>query len=428
MSTILQAVRGMRDVLPNDTPLWQYIEDIFKSVLITYGYNEIKLPILENTSLFSRAIGSTTDVVEKEMYTFDDCNGVSLTLRPEGTAGCVRAGIEHNLFFSREQRLWCLGPMFRHERPQKGRLRQFYQLNVEVFGQQGPDIDFELIMMTYRFWRLLGISDYVYLELNSIGSFNTRLAYRQALVNFLTPYLDLLDKDSRRRFYCNPMRLLDSKNVAEQHFLKEAPSLFEYLDEESHVHFSQLCKLLDLSGIKYKINTRLVRGLDYYNRTVFEWFYENVDSHCIFCAGGRYDTLVEQLGGRKTPAIGFAIGIERLILLINDVNIGLHSNARLLHLDIYLISVDECLKGSAILLAERIRDALPSLRVITNHGGGSLKKQLSRANKNGARIALILGKKEFLMKHVLIRDLHSGVQEMLEENNLMIRLASIFKL
>ncbi|QOI10941.1 histidine--tRNA ligase [Blochmannia endosymbiont of Colobopsis nipponica] len=424
---IIRSIRGMYDCLPKDTFLWRYIEDTIKDILITYGYNEIRLPILEQTSLFNRAIGEGTDVVTKEMYSFLDRNGISLTLRPEGTAGCVRAGIEHGLFLNREQRLWYIGPMFRYERPQLGRYRQFHQLNVEVFGQQGPDIDFELIMMTYRWWRILGIDDHVSLELNSIGSLKTRFFYRKLLVDFLTPYLNNLDSDALRCFYSNPIRLLDTKNINLRNLLNDAPSLLDYLDENSRIHFSKLCQLLDFTDIKYKINPRLVRGLDYYNNTVFEWITDSLGSHETVCAGGRYDALVEQLGGKKTPAIGFALGLERLFLLLSKVKAIPVMNV-FSRLDIYLMSLNELMKVKVILLAESIRDTLPSLRIIVNHGGGSLKKQFSRANKLGARVALVVGEKECLINSILIKNLDSGEQEILEENDLMIRLRSIFKL
>ena len=298
MAKNIQAIRGMNDYLPGETALWQRIEGSLKQVLGSYGYSEIRLPIVEQTPLFKRAIGEVTDVVEKEMYTFEDRNGDSLTLRPEGTAGCVRAGIEHGLLYNQEQRLWYVGPMFRHERPQKGRYRQFHQIGAEVFGLQGPDIDAELIMLTARWWRELGISEHVSLELNSIGSLEARANYRDALVAYLEQFTDKLDEDSKRRMYTNPLRVLDSKNPDVQALLNDAPALGDYLDEESKAHFAGLCALLDDAGIRYTVNQRLVRGLDYYNRTVFEWVTTSLGSQGTVCAGGRYDGLVEQLGGR----------------------------------------------------------------------------------------------------------------------------------
>ena len=302
MAKAIQAIRGMNDCLPTQSPLWHKVEDSVKRVISAYGYSEIRMPIVEQTHLFKRAIGEVTDVVEKEMYTFDDRNGDSLALRPEGTAGCVRAGIENGLLYNQEQRLWYMGPMFRHERPQKGRYRQFHQVGVEVFGLNGPDVDAELIMMTARLWRELGIDKHVHLELNSIGSLEARANYRVVLIEFLEQHLDILDEDCKRRMYTNPMRVLDTKNPAVQAILGDAPKLSEYLDDDSKAHFSGLCELLDAAGIQYQVNERLVRGLDYYNRTVFEWVTESLGAQGTVCAGGRYDGLVEQLGGKETPA------------------------------------------------------------------------------------------------------------------------------
>ena len=422
MAKNIQAIRGMNDYLPEDTALWQRIEGTLKQVLGGYGYSEIRMPIVEQTPLFKRAIGEVTDVVEKEMYTFEDRNGESLTLRPEGTAGCVRAGIEHGLLYNQEQRLWYIGPMFRYERPQKGRYRQFNQLGVEVFGLQGPDIDAELILLSARWWRALGISEHVTLELNSIGSLEARANYRDALVAFLEQHKDKLDEDCKRRMYSNPLRVLDSKNPDIQALLNDAPQLGDYLDEESREHFAGLCELLEQSGIPYTVNQRLVRGLDYYNRTVFEWVTSSLGAQGTVCAGGRYDGLVEQLGGRATPAVGFAMGLERLVLLVQAVNPDFKAPATV---DAYVISSGAGTQGAAIKLAETLRDALPELKVMTNYGGGNFKKQFARADKWGARVALVLGEDEVANQQVVIKDLQTGTQETLTQSDVAVRLASM---
>ncbi|WP_269935407.1 histidine--tRNA ligase [Serratia liquefaciens] len=420
MAKNIQAIRGMNDYLPEETALWQRIEGILKQVLSGYGYSEIRLPIVEQTPLFKRAIGEVTDVVEKEMYTFDDRNGESLTLRPEGTAGCVRAGIEHGLLYNQEQRLWYVGPMFRYERPQKGRYRQFHQLGAEVFGLQGPDIDAELILLSARWWKALGIAEHVKLELNSIGSLEARANYRDALVAFLEQHQDKLDEDCKRRMYSNPLRVLDSKNPEVQALLNDAPRLSEYLDEESKAHFEGLCELLAQAGIPYTINERLVRGLDYYNRTVFEWVTTSLGAQGTVCAGGRYDGLVEQLGGRATPAVGFAMGLERLVLLVQAVNPEFKAPATI---DVYVISSGAGTQSAAMQLAERVRDAAPQLKLMTNYGGGNFKKQITRADKWGARIALILGENEVAAEQVVVKDLRSGEQETLAQSEVAVRLA-----
>ncbi|CAI2509386.1 Histidine--tRNA ligase [Serratia ficaria] len=420
MAKNIQAIRGMNDYLPEDTALWQRIEGTLKQVLGGYGYSEIRLPIVEQTPLFKRAIGEVTDVVEKEMYTFEDRNGESLTLRPEGTAGCVRAGIEHGLLYNQEQRLWYIGPMFRYERPQKGRYRQFNQLGVEVFGLQGPDIDAELILLTARWWRALGIAEHVRLELNSIGSLEARANYRDALVAFLEQHVEALDEDCKRRMYSNPLRVLDSKNPEVQTLLNDAPRLSEYLDEESRAHFAGLCELLAQAGIPYTINERLVRGLDYYNRTVFEWVTTNLGAQGTVCAGGRYDGLVEQLGGRATPAVGFAMGLERLVLLVQAVNPAFKAPSTI---DVYVISSGAGAQSAAMQLAEQVRDAAPQLKLMTNYGGGNFKKQITRADKWGARVALILGENEVAAQQVVVKDLRSGEQETLAQSEVAERLA-----
>ncbi|MGP1122476.1 histidine--tRNA ligase [Serratia sp. CY47444] len=420
MAKNIQAIRGMNDYLPEETALWQRIEGTLKQVLGGYGYSEIRLPIVEQTPLFKRAIGEVTDVVEKEMYTFEDRNGESLTLRPEGTAGCVRAGIEHGLLYNQEQRLWYIGPMFRYERPQKGRYRQFHQLGAEVFGLQGPDIDAELILLTARWWKALGIAEHVKLELNSIGSLEARANYRDALVAFLEQHVEVLDEDCKRRMYSNPLRVLDSKNSEVQALLNDAPRLSEYLDEESRAHFAGLCELLAQAGIPYTVNERLVRGLDYYNRTVFEWVTTSLGAQGTVCAGGRYDGLVEQLGGRATPAVGFAMGLERLVLLVQAVNPEFKAPSAI---DVYVISSGAGTQSAAMQLAEQVRDAAPQLKLMTNYGGGNFKKQITRADKWGARIALILGESEVAAQQVVVKDLRSGEQETLAQSEVAARLA-----
>jgi histidyl-tRNA synthetase len=396
----IQAIRGMNDILPTQTPIWQQIEFTLRKVLETYGYQEIRMPILEATELFSRSIGEVTDIVEKEMFSFVDRNGDNLTLRPEGTASCVRAGIENGLFYNQIQRLWYIGPMFRHERPQKGRYRQFNQLGVEAYGLVGADIDAEIILMTARFWQKLGI-DNLELQINSLGSAEARAVYRQKLVNYFSDNIDQLDEDSKRRLNTNPLRILDSKNPEMQTLIQSAPQLLDHLDTESHTHFNELKHILDQVGIKYRVNPQLVRGLDYYNRTVFEWVTQELGAQGTICAGGRYDTLVEQIGGHSTPAIGFAMGLERLILL-------LESKLQLTDINphIYMIMVGkETVQQQGFVLAESLRTSLPELRLITNCGGGSFKAQFKRADKSGAKFALILGEDELNKQQVAIKNL-----------------------
>ena len=377
-----------------------------KNVISAYGYSEVRMPIVEMTHLFSRAIGEVTDVVEKEMYTFEDRNGDSLTLRPEGTAGCVRSGIENGLLYNQEQRLWYMGPMFRHERPQKGRYRQFHQCGVEVFGLDGPDVDAELIMMTARLWRELGIAQHVRLELNSIGSLEARANYRTALIDYLEQYQNVLDEDCKRRMYTNPLRVLDSKNPDVQAILGDAPQLSDYLDAESKQHFAGLCELLDAAGIEYTVNQRLVRGLDYYNRTVFEWITESLGSQGTVCGGGRYDGLVEQLGGKPTPAVGFAMGLERLVLMMETLG---NTDVRR-SVDVYMVTAGEGTMMAGMKLAEQLREQVPGLRVMTHFGGGNFKKQFKRADKVGAAIALVLGEDEVAAQTVVVKDLAGGEQ------------------
>ncbi|HBC2019934.1 TPA: histidine--tRNA ligase [Vibrio cholerae] len=406
MAKTIQAIRGMNDCLPTQSPLWQKVEGVVKNVISAYGYSEVRMPIVEMTHLFSRAIGEVTDVVEKEMYTFEDRNGDSLTLRPEGTAGCVRSGIENGLLYNQEQRLWYMGPMFRHERPQKGRYRQFHQCGVEVFGLDGPDVDAELIMMTARLWRELGIAQHVRLELNSIGSLEARANYRTALIDYLEQYQNVLDEDCKRRMYTNPLRVLDSKNPDVQAILGDAPQLSDYLDAELKQHFAGLCELLDAAGIEYTVNQRLVRGLDYYNRTVFEWITESLGSQGTVCGGGRYDGLVEQLGGKPTPAVGFAMGLERLVLMMETLG---NTDVRR-SVDVYMVTAGEGTMMAGMKLAEQLREQVPGLRVMTHFGGGNFKKQFKRADKVGAAIALVLGEDEVAAQTVVVKDLAGGEQ------------------
>lgn len=392
MAKKIQAIRGMNDLLPTASPRWQYLEQLVGRLLARYGYQEIRMPIVEQTALFKRSIGEVTDIVEKEMYTFDDRNGDSLTLRPEGTAGCVRAAEEHGLLYNQQQRLWYQGPMFRHERPQKGRYRQFHQIGVETFGLNGPDIDAELILLSVRLWRELGILDHLTLELNTLGSSAARAEYREALTAYLQGFYSELDEDSQRRLATNPLRILDSKSESTQKILQGAPSFDAYLDAESRQHFAGLCQFLDAAGVTYKLNPLLVRGLDYYSKTVFEWTTTALGSQGTVCAGGRYDALVEQLGGKATPAVGFAMGVERLILLLETL--GVFPAKLTQQLDVYLAASGQGADAYALLLAERLRSEQPTLRILTHCGGGSFKQQIKRADKSGAELAILLGENE----------------------------------
>lgn len=388
----IQAIRGMNDILPDQTPVWQYVESTVRQVLGQYGYQEIRMPVVEHTELFKRSIGEVTDIVEKEMYTFEDRNGDSLTLRPEGTAGCVRAAEEHGLLFNQTRRLWYTGPMFRHERPQKGRYRQFHQIGVECFGMAGPDIDAELLILTARLWSALGLSDHARLEINSIGTSDSRKVYRQALVAYLEQYQGKLDDDSKRRLTTNPLRILDSKDPATREILQGAPSLDDYLDDESRQHFEQLKAMLDAAGIAYTVNPALVRGLDYYGKTVFEWITDSLGAQGTICAGGRYDGLVEQLGGKPTVAVGFAMGLERLILLLETLElVPEHVNNQA---DVYVTAMGDQAVAPAMALAETLRNELPGRIVVSHCGGGSFKSQMKKADRSGARFAVILGENE----------------------------------
>ncbi|CAH6925958.1 histidine--tRNA ligase [Vibrio chagasii] len=421
MAKNIQAIRGMNDCLPTQSPLWQKVENAVKNVVSAYGYNEVRMPIVEETNLFSRAVGEETDVVSKEMYTFDDRNGDSLTLRPEGTAGCVRSCIQNSLINRDEQRLWYMGPMFRHERPQKGRYRQFHQCGVEVFGLDGPDVDAELIMMTARLWRELGIDKHVRLELNSIGSQEDRVSYRTALVAFLEQHIDVLDEDCKRRMHTNPLRVLDTKNPDVQAILGDAPRLSEYLGEESKQHFAGLCELLDAVGIEYQVNERLVRGLDYYNRTVFEWITDSLGAQGTVCGGGRYDGLVEQLGGKATNAVGFAMGLERLVLMMETLELTEVRRS----VDVYVVAAGEGTMIAGMQLANQLRDTVEGVRVMNHFGGGNFKKQFKRADKVGAVVALVLGENEVADNTVVLKDLVGGEQETVSQTEVAAKVAAL---
>lgn len=387
----LQSIRGMNDLLPEQSATWQYLERTVAEVLGRYSYREMRFPILEQTELFKRAVGEVTDIVEKEMYSFDDRNGDSLSLRPEGTAGCVRACTQNGLLHNQTQRLWYTGPMFRHERPQKGRLRQFHQIGVEAFGLNGPDIDAELLLITARLWKTLKIDHAVSLQINSLGTSADRKTYRTALVDYLMARQEQLDEDSQRRLQTNPMRILDSKNQDTQALLNDAPKLADFIDQESRDHFEQLCAVLDAANINYEINPRLVRGLDYYSKTVFEWVTTSLGAQGTVCAGGRYDGLVEQLGGKPCPGVGFAMGLERLVLLLDELDVVPDSIGQTV--DLYIVAVGN-IELEALVLAEDLRSQCPNIRIESHCGGGSFKSQIKKADKSGAAVALILGEDE----------------------------------
>ena len=423
MSKTIQAIRGMNDCSPTESPLWQWIEAKVRHVLASYGYSEVRMPIVESTPLFARAIGEVTDVVSKEMYTFWD-NDEQLTLRPEGTAGCVRAAIERGWIYNNEQRLWYMGPMFRHERPQKGRYRQFHQAGVEVFGIANPEIDAELIILTARLWKELGIDQHVSLQLNSIGSLEARANYRSALVAFLENHQDLMSDEEKERLVKNPLRILDTKNEALQEVLNGAPKLLDYLDDESREHFNQLCSLLDAMGVKYEINPKLVRGLDYYNKTVFEWVTSALGAQGTVCGGGRYDGLVEQLGGHATQGVGFAMGLERLVLLVQEVNKEITLPQAV---DLYLVYAGEGTTLNAFQIAEQIRTELPQVRVMTHCSGGKFQKQFKRADKIEAKYALVVGESEVQAKTVVVKDLRNGAEQItLSQVDLIATLKTYF--
>jgi len=405
MNNKIQSVRGMNDILPAEIHLWQYVEQTFAGLVSSYGYTEIRTPIVEPTGLFKRSIGEVTDIVEKEMYTFPDRNGDSLSLRPENTASIVRAIIENGMLQS-QQKLWYQGPMFRHERPQKGRYRQFHQLGCEAFGMQGPSIDTEIIAMSSRLWQLLGIRN-VKLQLNSLGTIGARNSYKEALVSFLSAHKTQLDEDSKRRLNSNPLRILDSKNPDVKELLNLAPAIKDYLDPESAEHFNLLCQMLDALEIKYYLNPHLVRGLDYYGKTVFEWTSNELGAQDTICAGGRYDGMVENLGGKlATPAVGFALGLERILVLLETQNIAPAKTRP----DIYLILAGDKAQTAGIKLAEKLHAARDDLTIISNHNGGNFKSQFKRADKANARYALILGDDEIQKHKVGIKDLTENQQ------------------
>ena len=408
MSKQIQAIRGMNDCLPAQTGLWQHVESVIRQVVASYAYQEIRTPIVESTDLFKRSIGEVTDIVEKEMYTFADRNEDSLTLRPEGTACVVRAGNEHGLLYNQQQRLWYMGPMFRHERPQKGRYRQFHQFGLEAFGFAGPDIDAEVILLSHRLWQRFGITEHVSLEINSLGSNQARADYKEKLVSFLRTRQNELDEDSLRRLETNPLRVLDSKNPQVQAVVKDAPKLIDCLDEESQQHFNALRERLDNFGIEYRVNPSLVRGLDYYNRTVFEWVTSSLGSQGTICAGGRYDGLVEQLGGKATQGVGFAIGLERLILMLQTLQLDKHVAAPV---DIYISALDDSAELYAWQVSEQLRTFLPHVRVMNHCGGGNAKKQLKKADASGAKLVFIIGQNELQEQTVTIKFLREHTEQ-----------------
>jgi histidyl-tRNA synthetase len=420
----IQSLRGMHDLLPENSAIWQYLEKTVADLLSRYSYKEIRFPILEQTELFKRSVGEATDIVEKEMYTFEDRNGDQLSLRPEGTAGCVRACTEHGLLHNQTQRLWYAGPMFRHERPQKGRQRQFHQIGVEAFGLNGPDIDAELLLLTANLWKMLKIDDVLRLQINSLGTSTDRANYREKLVGYLMAHRDNLDEDSQRRLETNPMRILDSKNPDVQRIVDGAPKLMDFIDDDSRQHFEHLCGILDAAKITYEINPRLVRGLDYYSKTVFEWVTDSLGAQGTICAGGRYDGLVEQLGGKPCPGVGFAMGVERLVLLLDELKVVPDSVGQTV--DIYLLAVGE-VSNAAVVLADNLRNHCPNLRIESHCGGGSFKSQIKKADKSGAAVALILGESEAASSTVGVKYLRQEhTQETVVQGNLANLLNDFF--
>lgn len=417
----VQAVRGMHDILPEQTIHWQYAEKIIREVLSSYCYQEIRLPIVEKTELFKRSIGEITDIVEKEMYSFADRNEDSLTLRPEGTAGCLRACLEHGLLHHQAHRLWYCGPMFRYERPQKGRYRQFYQLGVEVFGLPGPDIDIEIILLTNRLWEKLGIRNKLKLELNTLGTTTERLIYRKKLIAYFKQHVQLLDADSLRRLETNPLRILDSKHKELQPLIKDAPKLMDYLTDDSWQHFEKLTQALDNFDISYVINTGLVRGLDYYGKTVFEWVSDDLGAQGTLCGGGRYDDLIAQLGGKPNHAIGFAMGMERLLLLLGQLNELPATN----NVDAYMIRVGEQAEKKGLALAEKIRNKVDGIKLQVNCGGGGFKSQFKKADKSGAEYALILADDEIARGEIAVKYLRVDQKQQSMNINEVIELLSL---
>lgn len=407
MANPIQAIRGMNDILPSETPLWQNVEGVLRSILHSYGYHEIRVPIVEKTELFKRAVGEATDIVEKEMYTFKDRNDESLTLRPEGTASCVRAGVEHGLLYNQIQKLWYQGPYFRYERPQKGRYRQFHQLGAEVFGIATPDIDAELIQLSARVFEKLNLTPHVKLQINSLGSPAARAAYREKLVEYFTQHKDQLDEDSQRRLTTNPLRILDTKNPAMRELVESAPKLIDSLDEESSQHFLKLQSFLTSAGIAFTVNPCLVRGLDYYTKTVFEWVTEELGAQGTVCAGGRYDGLVEQLSGKAVPALGFAIGMERLIILLQTVQ----ENVATSKPHFFILTDSDTTFQKGLEIANTLRNAFPDFCVLLHCGGGSLKNQFKKADKSNAQFAIIIGEQEFSNASVAVKSLRENVPQ-----------------
>ncbi len=416
MTEIIQAVRGMNDILPSETYEWQYVEHIMRQLYQSHGYQEIRFPIVEKTELFKRSIGEVTDIVEKEMYTFLDRNEESLSLRPEGTACCVRATLEHGLLHNQIQRLWYAGPYFRHERPQKGRYRQFHQCAAEVFGLAGPDIDAEVILLSAAIFEKLGLSNNVTLQINSLGTFAARQQYREHLVAYFTNHKADLDEDSLRRLDKNPLRILDSKNPAMRQVIENAPKLLDHLDEESLAHFATLQSYLKQAGLRFEVNPCLVRGLDYYSRTVFEWVTDKLGAQGTVCSGGRYDGLVEQLGGKPTPALGFAFGMERLILLLQQVQPTSIANSQL---HVYLMTDSDTSFAIGLKLANYLRSQVSGLNILLHCGGGSLKNQFKKADKSGAEYAIIIGEEEAKTGLVSLKNLRKEMpQQTLDEDKL----------
>lgn len=408
MSSGLKVVKGMKDTLPHEIAAWQYVESQIRALVASYGYQEIRMPLLEQTDLFKRAIGEVTDIVEKEMYTFEDKGGESLTLRPEGTAQTVRAVLENSLIRNQSQRLWYYGAMFRRENPQKGRYRQFHQFGVEAFALAGPDVDAEQILMMARLWRQMGLENKVVLKLNSLGLATERLSYRQALVEYFRASYDLLDEDSKRRLETNPLRILDSKNQAMQSLIKEAPILLDYLGQESLAHFAKLQQLLTNASVAFEVDPRLVRGLDYYTHTVYEWVTTELGSQGTVCAGGRYNDLVSQMGGPATPGVGFAMGVERLVMLLVDNQLIPEQNT----VDAYFVAEGALAEEQVLGLAEQLRNAIPTLKIMVNCGGGSFKSQFKKADKSGARFALILGEEEIKNQTMSIKALREEMPQL----------------
>jgi histidyl-tRNA synthetase len=400
----------MNDILPEKSYFWQKLENTVKTILAQYGYEEIRMPIIESTSLFCRSIGEVTDIVEKEMYTFGDgVKGEMVSLRPEGTASCVRACVQNGLLHNQVQRLWYMGPMFRRERPQKGRYRQFHQVGVEVFGLPGPDVDVEVILMTWRLWQALGLAKRVELQINSLGTAEERQIYRAELVAYLKLHESSLDEDSLRRLETNPLRVLDTKNPAMADIVANAPKLLDFLEAESKAHFEMILQRLDQQGVQYVVNPQLVRGLDYYTNTVFEWVTTDLGAQGTVCAGGRYDGLVQQLGGKASPAVGFAMGMERLVLLLEQDQTGENESP----VDVYLVALGDRASAQAIELAEQLRDSVPSLRLLMNCGGGSFKSQFKKADKSGAKYALVLADEEIDQSKVRVKALRTDEEQQL---------------